>query len=236
MLSRLIVATVMLFCIAPGLSAQDFQVALNFLVGQPQDEFQENVEDLGFGLGGMFAYRPGNGPLMIGADLEFVIYGSETRQEPFSLTIPDVTVEVETSNNILLLHALARLQGNRGVFRPYLDGLIGMHYFFTETKVRDEDDFTEEPIASSFNQEDVAFSYGAGGGVMLLVHQKKRQQGEGPKLTEVLIDFRVRYSFGGEATYLKKGSITRENGAVSIDPLRSRTDLLTYQLGVVFTF
>ena len=126
-----------------------------------------------------------------------------------------------------------RLQGNSGVFRPYLDGLIGMHYFFTETKVRDEDDFTGEPIASSTNQEDIAFSYGAGGGVMFLVYQKRE---EGSRLTEVLIDFRVRYSFGGEATYLKKGSITRENGTAIIDPLRSRTDLLTYQLGVVFSF
>ncbi len=62
------------------------------------------------------------------------------------------------------------------------------------------------------------------------------RNGGGSKLTEVLIDFRVRYSFGGEATYLKKGSITRENVTAIIDPLRSRTDLLTYQLGLVFTF
>ena len=62
---------------------------------------------------------------MIGADLAFMIYGSETRQEPFSLTIPDVTVEVETSNNIVLLHALARLQERlksefEGVKRTYV--------------------------------------------------------------------------------------------------------------------
>jgi len=233
MVRRSIAISLTLLCLVPGLYAQNFQVAINFLLGQPQDEFKENVEDLGFGIGGMFAFRPGNSPVMIGVDVEYMIYGSETRQEPFSLTIPDVTVEVETRNNILLTHALLRLQGNSGTFRPYLDGLIGMHYFFTETKVRDEDDFGEEPIASSLNQQDVAFSYGAGGGVMLLVYQK---QGEGSKLQEVLIDFRVRYSFGGEATYLKRGSITRENGTAIIDPLRSRTDLLTYQLGVVFSF
>ena len=236
MLLKLVVSTVMFFCIASVLSAQEFQAAINFLLGQPQGEFQEKVDDFGFGVGGLFAYRPGNSALMIGADVEYMIYGSETRQEPFSFTIPDVTVDVETSNNIVLLHALARLQGNHGVFRPYMDGLIGMHYFFTETKVSDEDDFEDDPIASSINQEDVAFSYGAGGGVMVLVHQKERRPGEDPKLKEVLIDFRVRYLFGGEATYLKKGSITRENGVASIDPLRSRTDLLTYQLGVVFTF
>ena len=133
----------------------------------------------------------------------------------------------------VLTQALLSLQGNSGSFRPYLDGLIGMHYCFTETKVSDEDDFGEEPIASSLNHQDVAFSYGAGGGVMFLVHQKRE---EGSKLMEVLIDFRVRYSFGGEATYLKRGSITREDGTAIIDPLRSRTDLLTYQLGVVFSF
>jgi len=233
MVWRLIAISLTLLCLVPGLYAQNFQAAVNFLLGQPKDEFKENVEDLGFGIGGMFAFRPGNSPVLIGIDVEYMIYGSETRQEPFSLTIPDVTVEVETRNNILLTHALLRLQGNSGTFRPYLDGLIGMHYFFTETKVRDEDDFVEEPIASSTNQEDIAFSYGAGGGVMFLVYQKRE---EGSKLIEVLIDFRVRYSFGGEATYLKKGSITRENGTAIIDALRSRTDLLTYQLGVVFTF
>ena len=233
MVWRLIAISLTLLCFIPGLCAQDFQAGINFLLGQPKGEFKENVEDLGFGIGGMFAFRPGNSPVMIGLDVEYMLYGSETRQEPFSHTIPDVTVEVETRNNILLTHALLRLQGNSGTFRPYLDGLIDMHYFFTETKVRDEDDFVEEPIASSTNQEDIAFSYGAGGGVMLLVHQKRE---EGSKLKEVLIDFRVRYSFGGEATYLKRGSITRENGTAIIDPLRSRTDLLTYQLGVVFSF
>ena len=231
MVWRLILISQTLLCFIPGLYAQDFQAGVNFLFGQPKGEFKENVEDLGFGIGGMFAFRPGNSPVMIGVDVEYMLYGSETRQEPFSHTIPDVTVEVETRNNILLTHGLLRLQGKSGIFRPYLDGLIGMHYFFTETKVRDGDDFAE-PIASTTNQQDIAFSYGTGGGVMFLVHQKQ----EGSKLTEVLIDFRVRHSFGGEATYLKKGSITRENGTAIIDPLRSRTDLLTYQFGVVFSF
>ncbi len=137
MVWRLIAISLTLLCFIPGLYAQNFQAGVNFLLGLPKGEFKENVEDLGFGIGGMFAFRPGNSPVMIGVDVEYMIYGSETRQEPFSLTIPDVTVEVETRNNILLTHALLRLQGNSGTFRPYLDGLIGMHYFFTETQVRE---------------------------------------------------------------------------------------------------
>ena len=88
-------------------------------MSQPQDEFQDNVDGLGGGLGGMFAYRPGNSPFLIGTELEYIIYGHETRDEPFSTTIPDITVEVKTSNNIVLWNLLLRLQGNQGKFRGY---------------------------------------------------------------------------------------------------------------------
>ncbi|TDJ00581.1 MAG: hypothetical protein E2O76_05050 [Caldithrix sp.] len=90
MVWKLIAISLTLRCFIPGLYAQDFQVAVNFLLGQPKDEFKENVEDFGFGIGGMFAFRPGNSPLLIGVDVEYMIYGSETRKVPFSLTIPDV--------------------------------------------------------------------------------------------------------------------------------------------------
>ncbi len=229
-----VLSIVGLLVIAPAARGQHLQASLNLLLGQPQNEFQDNVEDLGFGLGGNFGYHFGSSPIMLGTEIQYMIYGSQTRRVPFSETIPDVTVEVETSNNILLFHLLARLQSPTGSFRPYLDGLFGVNYFFTETSVRDED-VLGEPIASSTNQDDAALSYGAGGGVMLRVYQSQRPDG-GVRLREVLIDFRIRYLFGGEATYLKEGSITVRDGEVEIDALRSRTDLLTYLLGVSFNF
>ena len=58
MVWRLIAISLTLLCLVPGLYAQNFQAAVNFLLGQPQDEFKENVEDLGFGIGGMFASVP----------------------------------------------------------------------------------------------------------------------------------------------------------------------------------
>ena len=237
MLSKLTAVFLLYFCLTSRLSAQEGLFALNFLVGQPRGEFEDNVEDLGFGIGGLFAFRPGNSPILLGMDVDFAIYGNETRRVPFSETIPDVTVEVQTSNNILLFHALARLQGNQGRLRPYMDGLVGMHYLFTETKVRDEDSFDDNDIASSTNQQDVTFSYGAGGGIMIEVYENKNLDQEGlSKLKRVFVDFRVRYSFGGQATYLKEGSITRDGGSVSIDAIRSNTDLLTYHLGFAISF
>jgi len=54
MVWRLIAISLTLLCFIPGLCAQDFEAGINFLLGQPKGEFKENVEDLGFGIGGMF--------------------------------------------------------------------------------------------------------------------------------------------------------------------------------------
>lgn len=226
------------FSILPlKLYSQNFTAYGDLLLAFPRGEFEENVSEVGYGLGGGFGYHFGDSPLMLGAEIQFIRYGNETRREPFSNTIPDVTVEVETSNNILLFHPLLRLQSTAGAIRPYLDGLIGLSYFFTETAVRDEDNIGGENIASSTNHDDSVLSYGFGGGLMIRVYQAERQNTGGrTKRHELLIDFRVRYMFGGETTYLKEGSITRDNGTIKIDPIRSTTDLMLFQLGVAFMF
>lgn len=82
---------------AGNVTAQNFLLSLNFLTGDPKGEFDDNVENLGFGFSGMFGYHPNASPVMIGGELAFMRYGSETRNEPFSTTIPDVRVDVETS-------------------------------------------------------------------------------------------------------------------------------------------
>ena len=132
---------------------------------------------------------------------------------------------VETSNNIFIGHFVVRLQSNQGGLRPYLEGLVGIHNLFTETQIKNGTG--NEVIAKSTNQEDYALSYGAGGGLMIRVSKTDND------IKEVLINFRVRYLLGGEADYF---SFRRENGQVSIDFNNSRTDLITFQLGVAFTF
>src|SRR5690606_36432668 len=77
---------------------------LNFIVGVPQGSFSENVDDAGFGLNLFGGLGVGRSPVVVGLELGFMVYGFERRNEPFSTTIPDVTVDVETSNNIMLGH------------------------------------------------------------------------------------------------------------------------------------
>ena len=120
-----------------------------------------------------------------------------------------------------------RLQPPSGPVQPYVDGLFGMKYFFTETSIHD-DDFYDEEIASTTNFDDAALSYGVGGGLDIMLHQ-----GRG---AAIMINAGARYLFGRQAEYLQEGSIERRNGQVFFTTDRSETDILMIQLGVTLKF
>ncbi len=205
---------------------------LRVVIGFPQGEFKDNVSNVGIGLDGFFGLGLGRSPVIVGADLGFMIYGFERRREPFSTTIPDVTVDVETSNSIFLGHMVLRLQPSYGPVQPYFDALFGLKYFFTETTIEDDDFFDSEPIASTTNFDDAALSYGIGGGVGIEV---LRGPG-GRKLRGLLIHGGARYLLGTEASYLQEGSIERRNGRVFFTIDRSETTMLLVHLGVTLKF
>jgi hypothetical protein len=156
----------------------------------------------------------------------YLIYGNKTRNVPWSTTIPDVFLDVTTTNNIAQFHLFLRLEPPSGPIRPYVDGLVGFNYFWTETSVKSEQE----------NQAQIAwsFSYGGGAGLKIKVYEKVKDDG---KLVELLIDLRVRYLLGGKAEYLKDNTPMRiENGRAIYDTDKSTTDLLSGQVGVSVVF
>jgi hypothetical protein len=222
--SPVVLGVLLVLGTATRVSAQDIQLGLDFATVVPRGEFKQNVTNNGYGLGGHFAVRVA-GPLYVGADLGFVNYGREKRTEQLSTTIPDIRVDVITENNIFWTHFLVRAQPQTGSLRPYLDGLVGFRYLFTSTNVRSR--FSDEPIASTTHLSDFPFSYGVGGGVQARLARVGRGR-------EILLDGKLRYLRGSEADYLRKGSIRREGGSVFFDVLRSRTDVVSAQVGITF--
>lgn len=240
---RLVVRAILVFCMvifAVSASAQESQVKTNFAggvhfsLGIPRGELDDQIGQNAYGLGGQIFYAPQESPLAVGLDIAWMNYGSETRQEPFSSTIPDVTVEVETSNNILQGFLVLRGQMPTGPIRLYADGVVGLNYLFTKTTIQDMGGSSED-IASSTNLDDAAFAYGVGGGIMVPVYSRLGGS-ESEKPLQVLLDGGVRYVRGGEAEYLKKGSIRRENGQVTFDSIESQTDMLKVHFGAVIRF
>lgn len=211
------------------------QGSLNLIAGFPQQEFNDFVDNVGFG-GNLFLGLGFEGtPIVIGVDLGYMVYGFERRNEPFSTTIPDVTVDVETSNNIATGHFVLRLQAPKGPIQPYVDGLAGGKYFFTETRI-DNEGWSDghDPIAVSTNFDDWAWSYGVGGGVNIRLYNGP--MGKDLRQGSVMMNVGLRYLYGGKADYLQKGSIRRENGEVFYTVDHSRTDMLLPQFGVTLAF
>lgn len=215
------------------------QGSASFTLGIPTGEFDDNIDGLGYGasfyVGAVFPQSP----FSVGLDLNFLIYGRDTRNVPFSQTVgPAVTVDVTTTNSIVQPHLVLRLQPPSGPVRPYLDGLIGFKYLFTESRVRDEDRFgnDDDEIASTTNFDDLAFSGGVGGGVYI-----RLARGGSDSFGSIGLHLGLQYLIGQEAEYLAEGELVDDNGNGRLDPdeldiRRSTTTLLQPQIGVAVRF
>lgn len=236
-LRSIFILTAAVLLLTNPLRSQNFQGGADFLLGLPQGAFKDNVNRAGYGITGNIGLAPSGYAYMLGVEFGFMNYGTEKRREPFSTTIPDVTVDVETENNFGLGHVFLRLQPNSGSIRPYLEGVLGGNYIFTKTTIQNQGKGGEE-VASSTNLDDFAFSYGAGAGVLVVLSRfdTKGSPDEDNKISELLLDVRCRYLAGAEAEYLKEGSIRRVAGQVVYDVNKSQTNLLTVQIGIAVRF
>jgi hypothetical protein len=231
------VATAGMVMAAVMISAQpQFQAGGNFSLAYPQKDFRKNIDNVGIGASGHFAYRFGRSPFLAGASLGFWIYGSQTREVPFP-GVEEVTVDVTTTNSFVMGHLMFRVQPQAGPVRPYIDGLLGFNFLNTSTDISSQDSDWEgsNKIAGSNNSSDIASNYGFGGGLMIRVYDAVAHGREGG-LQAVFVELSIRSLKGGKAEYMKEGSIREENEHVVYDKYKSETDLVTYHLGVSFDF
>lgn len=207
-------------------------------MGAPQGAFSNEIERLGAGLNISGGYQFRDSPFMIGLDLGFSNFGSDSRDEPLSTTIPDLRVQVDNSYNLATGNLFLRLVAPQMAVKPYVDALVGFNYFYTETTISERGFGSAEPVLRDTNFEDIALNYGFGSGVMINVYRRdNRDDGNNAhNVNSAYVNIGARYLFGNEAEYLKKGSITRENGEVLFDVQRSKTDLLYFKLGIGIVF
>jgi hypothetical protein len=233
------IVVIAILCLTTAALAQyPFQANAHFSIATPQNEFADNLDATGFGGGGAFFYHLPESAISFGAGIDFYVYGSETRKEPWSLTIPDVNVDVTRTNSIFQGFLMLRLQTPVSKVTPYADGLFGFNYLFTRTSVKSEwrnDDDNE--IASTTNYDDGALAYGAGAGLLISVYTHEAGTAPEDRDVNLAIDLGFRYLKGGEASYLKKGDIEiDDNNRVVYHPRNSFTDLLTINIGVNVMF
>ncbi len=244
MQSRRISVLVVLIFLAIGhtnhAQSQEWQVGIDFDLAAPQGEFSDQLDKLGWGLNIMGGYRFADTPFMLGLEFGFMNFGRDVRDAPLSTTIPDLRVEVENSYNLVHGDLLLRLIPPPTTVRPYIEGLVGFNYFYTETVIRDRGSFSGEERLRDTNFEDTALSYGFGAGVQFRLYQDRATERAPDEVmpSGVYVTLASRYMFGREAEYLQEGSIdvVTRPGEVLYDVSRSETDLLYFKLGLVITF
>ena len=207
------------------------QVGLGGLIAVPVGDFHDNVEIAG-GITGSFGIGVGESPVSLGLELTYVTYGGEDRSLPVG-GLSDLTVGVNTSNDIFLLHGRVRAQKLTGRVRPYVDGLAGFNYLFTSTAI-DASEYCSNYGGtyscsgggdSVTHLDDLVFSAGGGGGVGIAL----------TKSGKLRLDLSLRYLYGAEAKYLTEGDIRwMDDGPPILHPRRTRTDMLLIGIGIAF--
>jgi hypothetical protein len=193
--------------------------------GSPQGEFGRQIDE-GFGLRGHFLYTfDRDGWLALRVDGGGLIYGQERKRVPLSSTVGGrVMVDVTTSNNIGFVGIGPQIGVPAGQFRPYAHGFAGVTFLSTTTSVSGTRNTESDPFASTTNHHDAVFAYGAGTGIYIPLRRGH---------TPISLDLGLVYHNSGEASYLREGDIEdHPDGSITVHPVRSRTDLLNFHVGV----
>ena len=210
---------------ADVLGLRRFRLDPGFAVGVPVGAFGDNV---GPSFGGAIDFSVGLGqtPVSVGAALDYLRYGTETRHIALFPAVPEVFSDVDTTNNIFRAHALVRVQPRTGRVRPYAEGLMGFGYAYTSTSAK----LGIDAGASTTHLGDFAPSVGVGGGfTVLLASSPGREAG-------VSLSVGLRYLTGGDVNYLTKGAIHRDEYGATFEPARSPMSMVSTQIGMAFEF
>ena len=199
----------------------------------PVGAFNDHVSQEGFALGIHYGVKLRKAPVYVGFELSAGFYGYTHRHE-YMNGIPEVRFDVETFNNIVQGHFLLRAEARRGAVRPFVEGLAGLSYFFTDTTIS-EHEFPWEEVASDINSDDLTVAAGAGGGLAIHLGWSRRRHPDRAR-GETVIEVKVRYMAGGRAKYLKQGSIVVEGDDVTYTLERSATSFVTAQVGISFRY
>lgn len=237
-------------------------IGISGQLGIPLNEFRDNTDAIGGGFRANLFFPFSQGvPVFIGLDVGYMIYGTNTQfiNEDIEIValgqvidrIP-LRLDVTTNNNLLDGYVVLRAKAPLSIVQPYVDGLIGLNYLYTRTRITETgnrriltDPNGDNVVSASTQINSIAFSYGGAVGFMLRIADN------------INLDLRAAYLFGGEAEYYDgdqtndwqiqfSGSSTFDPNNIDQDdielsnpsgtPKSSRTDKLSVNLGVSLSF
>jgi hypothetical protein len=222
--------------LAGSAAAQHITVGFGASGGVPQNEFHDAQARLGLGVSAIALY--GIGPIAVGIEAASLTYDHRAAPLHPELARQVALVgDVTQTRRIGSLHGVLRLQVPEGPVRPYVDGLAGFQRFTSITRYEQNVVIAGTGVfwppvsvyqqeTSSLDADDLAFSYGVGGGVLLrLAHGV-----DAGVPFEAFLDVGARYIRGEPATYYS----VAPDGTTALQ--RTRTDIIRPQVTLVIQF
>ncbi len=206
-----------------GPVARELRGELRFIAGIPQGDFEQITGDIGYGASGSVRVPLREIPLQLGFDFGFLFFDGATREVESD---PEASVRYDT--NVSMAHVISRYYFHEGTYSPYVDGLVGVKYLFTDARVARRVLPNVAPVTGA-DLNDWAFSYGAGAGVDIALFSEAQRFW----FNALLMSAGARYLFGTEADCIAEE--TAATGEVSATQC-ARTDLFVPQLGLTLRF
>lgn len=212
--------------------SQSHNFDIGFAFGTPQGSFQQVLERNAYGIDASYTYQINPQiPIHVGVGMLYQNYGWKERNAQFVEGVPEVDVQVRTTNNLITPQLIMRLEPEINGFTPFLEATMGFNYLFTQSSITD--DFSEDDIASTVNYDYTTSNYGVGAGAKLRLWEGFDDEGN---FFGVHLLLKTKYMIGGEALYLREGDLVAVGNELEYNLSRSRTDLTTFNVGLVFNF
>lgn len=218
------------------------QSEVQLVAGLPTGAFGQNVDAQAVGASLFTGGRVPGLPFVLGTELALLQHGSarhlelnhlQEQLERVDFVVPVSVVDVQARRRIAMAHLVARLQPLTGPIQPYVDALLGVKRFVTGTRIEGDVAFARRDLFNRSRFDDLALSYGAGGGIDVRVFTGPIGWDDRPGTLSVNVG--VRYLFGSESSYMTDETLHWEGGRLTLATVRSRTDLVVPHLGVRVT-
>jgi hypothetical protein len=197
------------------------QGGLSYSAALPTGEFDDALGRTSQGAGLYLGVKAGSLPLYVGVDFDLGRYGSEQR----TVNVLGVDGTFETQSFLYQPRLSARYQRAGGIFRPFVEGLVGANVLTTSTTWTDFGTTVEAP--QDVDETSVAFSAGAGLGLDTRIARVK-------PLGILGLTGSFHYIYGSEADVPVAEGVAVEEGQLTT--VSTNTSVLQLEVGLYFEF